>query len=45
MTVWAEANKLQPTAEFYEDLLGLRRVGSSTDPYILDTDGTFVVIM
>ena len=45
LTVWAEAEKLEPTAKFYQDVLGLRRVGSSADPYILDTDGTFVVIM
>ena len=45
LTVWAEAKKLEPTAKFYEDVLGLRRVGSSADPYILDTDGTFVAIM
>lgn len=45
VTVWAEAEKVEPTARFYEDVLELRRVGSSTSPYILDTDGTFVVIM
>ncbi len=36
---------LMATATFYQDILGLRRVGSSTDPYICDTDGTFIVIM
>ena len=45
LTVWAEAEKLEATVMFYEDVLGLRRVGTSTDPYILDTDGTFLVIM
>ena len=45
LTVWAEAEKIKSTAEFYEEVLGLRRVGVSTTPYILDTDGTFVVIM
>jgi hypothetical protein len=45
MTVWAEAKQLEPTARFYEDFLGLRRVGTSTEPYILDIDGTFLPIM
>lgn len=25
--------------------MGLRRVGSSTDPYVLDADGSFLLIM
>ncbi len=45
LTVWAEAEKLRTTAEFYETVLGLRRVGNSTSPYIFDTDGTFLAIM
>jgi catechol 2,3-dioxygenase-like lactoylglutathione lyase family enzyme len=45
LTVWAGAEKLASTAQFYEVVLGLRRVGSSTAPYILDADGTFIAIM
>ena len=45
LTVWAEAEKLESTARFYENVLGLRRIGNGPDPYIFDTDGTFVVIM
>jgi catechol 2,3-dioxygenase-like lactoylglutathione lyase family enzyme len=45
LTVWAGAENLEPTAGFYEEVLGLRRVGTSTSPFVLDTDGTFVVIM
>ena len=45
LTVWAEADKLAATAKFYEEVLGLRRVGSTADHHILDTDGTFFVIM
>jgi len=45
LTVWAETEKLEATAEFYEDVLGLRPVGASAGQYIFDTDGTFIVIM
>ncbi|MCP3920715.1 MAG: VOC family protein [bacterium] len=45
MTVWAEAEKIEATAKFYDDVLGLKRKSTSTSPYILDTDGTFVAIM
>jgi catechol 2,3-dioxygenase-like lactoylglutathione lyase family enzyme len=45
LTVWAGPEKLESTVQFYEGVLGLRRVGSSTTPYILDADGTFIAIM
>lgn len=44
LTVWAETTKLEATARFYEDVLGLRRIGSSADHHVLDTDGTFIVV-
>jgi predicted enzyme related to lactoylglutathione lyase len=45
LTVWAEVDKLEETADFYEHVLGLQRKGTSTSPCILDTDGTFIAIM
>jgi len=45
VTVWAESEVLESTASFYENVLGLQRVGSSTEPYLFDADGTFVVVM
>ncbi len=45
LTVWAEAENIKPTAKFYEDVLGLRLISGSTDHYVFDTDGTFLVIM
>ncbi len=45
LTVWAEAEKLGAAAEFYGEVLGLRRVGTGTAPYTFDADGTFVVVM
>lgn len=45
LTVWAEAENIKPTAKFYEDVLGLKRISANTDHYVFDTDGTFIVIM
>jgi|GEM_PF-672807 len=45
LTVWAEADKLDETALFYKNVLGLRSVGSGPSQHILDTDGSFLVIM
>ena len=45
MTVWASPDVLDSTARFYEEVLRLRRVGTSTDHHLFDTDGTFVVVM
>jgi catechol 2,3-dioxygenase-like lactoylglutathione lyase family enzyme len=45
LTVWAPPETIAETAAFYERVLGLRLVGSGEGQYILDTDGTFVIIM
>ena len=45
VTVWAEAEKIEQTAMFYKEVLGLRPVGSNANQHILDTDGSFLVIM
>ena len=45
LTVWASTDALESTASFYNEVLHLRRVGSSTDHHVFDTDGTFVVVM
>jgi catechol 2,3-dioxygenase-like lactoylglutathione lyase family enzyme len=45
LTVWADADEFEQTVSFYKDTLGLRSVGSGPKQHILDTDGTFLVIM
>lgn len=44
LTVWAEASKLEATANFYQEVLGVKPVEAG-NPYILNADGTFLVIM
>jgi catechol 2,3-dioxygenase-like lactoylglutathione lyase family enzyme len=36
---------MEKTAAFYKEVLGLRRVGTGTEPYVFDADGTFLVVM
>lgn len=43
LTVWSPTDHVEATARFYEEVLGLERV--SEDGMILDTDGTFLVVM
>lgn len=46
VTVWSSAETLGATGQFYEHVLELERVGDSTEPPgILDTDGTFLIVM
>ena len=45
VTIWTEVGSVEATADFYEDVLGLRLVGSAPGQSILDTDGTFLVVM
>jgi len=45
LTVWAESDNVEKTGLFYQDVLGLRTIGSGDGQYILGTDGSFLVVM